>query len=151
MMLFRGPWSLQKSLAILSLLTFLGQMVRDQVVLHSLVSWKGGKILVWDVTCPDTLVSSYVSLAVCEPEAVVAEEEYIKLLKCRVLPSSYSLISILVDYETLGLLGMWYVTFLQMFLGTMRRSLMTTVYCNIYCNAFRLLHCEEMLYLCWKL
>ena len=84
----------------MSLLTFLGQMARDQMVLHSLVSWEGGKILVWDVTCPDTLAPSYVSLAVHEPGAVTAEAEYTKLLKCRVLLSSYPSIPILVDYET---------------------------------------------------
>ena len=65
---------------------FLGQMVRDQMVLHSLVSWKGGKILVWDVTCPDTLASSYVSLAVREPGAVAAEAEYTKLTEMQSFP-----------------------------------------------------------------
>ena len=41
----------------------------------SLVPWKGGKILVWDMTCPDILAPSCGALAVHEPGAVAAEAE----------------------------------------------------------------------------
>ena len=69
----------------------------------SLVPWKGGKILVWDVTCPDTLAPSYAALAVHKLGAVAVEAEYRKTLKCGVLPSSCSFIPIVV--ETLGAIG----------------------------------------------
>ena len=44
----------------------------------SIVPWKGGKVLVWDATCPDTLAPSYSTLAVREAGAVAADAEYIQ-------------------------------------------------------------------------
>ena len=47
----------------------------------SIVSWKCGKVLVWDATCPDTLAPSHSSLAVREAGAVAADAEYKKTQK----------------------------------------------------------------------
>ena len=41
----------------------------------SIVPWKSGRVLVWDVTCPDTLAPSYAALATREAGAVAAEME----------------------------------------------------------------------------
>ena len=40
--------------------------------------WKGGKILVWDVSCPDTMASSHSSLASREAGSVALDAEYNK-------------------------------------------------------------------------
>ena len=47
----------------------------------SIVPWKGGKVLVWDATCPDTLAPSYSTVAVREAGAVAADAEYKKTQK----------------------------------------------------------------------
>ena len=39
----------------------------------SSVPWKGGRVLVWDATCPDTLAPSYSALATRETGVVAAE------------------------------------------------------------------------------
>ena len=44
----------------------------------SIVPWKGGKILVWDVTCPDTMAPSHSSLASREAGPVGQDAEYKK-------------------------------------------------------------------------
>ena len=44
----------------------------------SIVPWKGGKVLVWDATFPDTLAPSYSTVAVREAGAVAADAEYIQ-------------------------------------------------------------------------
>ena len=41
----------------------------------TMVPWSGGKVLVWDATCPDTLAPSYSSLATREAGAVAEEAE----------------------------------------------------------------------------
>ena len=41
----------------------------------TMVLWSGGKVLVWDATCPDTLAPSYSSLATREAGAVAEEAE----------------------------------------------------------------------------
>ena len=41
----------------------------------STVPWERGKLLVWDVTCPDTLAPSYLSLATKKAREVAAAAE----------------------------------------------------------------------------
>ena len=41
----------------------------------SIVPWKSGKLLVWDVTCADTFAPSYTSIASSKPGAVAAQAE----------------------------------------------------------------------------
>ena len=47
----------------------------------SVVPWKGGKALVWDAICPDTLAHSYQQISTREAGAVAAEAERHKKLK----------------------------------------------------------------------
>ena len=47
----------------------------------SVVPWKEGRALVWDVTCPDTLAHSYQQISVREAGSVAAESERHKRLK----------------------------------------------------------------------
>ena len=42
----------------------------------SIVPWKGGKILVWDATCPDTMAPSHSSPASREAGSMAQEAEY---------------------------------------------------------------------------
>ena len=69
----------------------------------SIVPWKGGKVLVWDDTCPDTLAPSYLRMVVREPGAVVADVEYKKTQKYMHLTSSHCFVPVAV--ETLGVFG----------------------------------------------
>ncbi len=66
----------------------------------SIVPWKGGKVLVWDATCPDTLAPSYANLATREA-GVVAEKK--KKAKYSYLESSHHFVPVAV--ESLGVLG----------------------------------------------
>ena len=47
----------------------------------TLVPWKSGGLLVWDVTCPDTFDPSYTSIATKEARAVAMSEEERKKAK----------------------------------------------------------------------
>ena len=47
----------------------------------SIVLWKDGKLLVWDVTCADTFAPSYTSIASSKPGAVAAQAEERKCSK----------------------------------------------------------------------
>ena len=69
----------------------------------TMVPWSGGKVLVWDATCPDTLAPSYSSLATREAGVVAEEAERRKKVKYSHLESSYC--SIPVAVETLGVFG----------------------------------------------
>ena len=69
----------------------------------SIVPWKGGKVLVWDATFPDTLAPSYSTLAVREAGAVAADAEYKKTQKYSHLSSSHCFVPVAV--ETLGVFG----------------------------------------------
>ena len=48
-----------------------------------IMPWRGGKMLVWDVTCPDTLAPSYSGCACREAGIVVEETERRKKVKYR--------------------------------------------------------------------
>ena len=69
----------------------------------SIVPWKGGRVLVWDATCPDTLAPSYSALATREAGAVAAEMERRKKAKYSHLDSSHFFVPVAV--ETLGVMG----------------------------------------------
>ena len=69
----------------------------------SIVPWKGGKVLVWDATCPDTLAPSYSRMAVREPGAVAADAEYKKIQKYMHFTSSHFFAPVAV--ATLGVFG----------------------------------------------
>ena len=69
----------------------------------SVVPWRGGKVLVWDATCPDTLAPSYANLAAREAGAVADEAERKKKAKYAHLESSHHFVPVAV--ETLGVLG----------------------------------------------
>ena len=65
-----------------------------------LVSWKGGRVLVWDVTCVDTLAPSHRQLASREAGAVAASAEQRKNAH---LEATHHFVPIAV--ETLGVVG----------------------------------------------
>ena len=69
----------------------------------SIVPWMSGRVLVWDVTCPDTLAPSYAALATREAAAVAAEMERRKREKYPDLDLSHFFVPIAV--ETLGAIG----------------------------------------------
>ena len=69
----------------------------------SIVLWKGGKVLVWDATCPDILAPFYSTLAVREAGAVAADAEYKKNQKYSHLSSSHCFVPVVV--ETLRVFG----------------------------------------------
>ena len=66
----------------------------------TIVPWKGGKVLVWDATCPDTL---HASLAVRETGAVAADAEHRKRQKYAHMEGSHIFTPAAV--ETLGVFG----------------------------------------------
>ena len=66
----------------------------------SIVPWKGGKVLIWDATCPDTLAPSHLRLAVREAGAVADDAEFRKTQKYSNLVSSHYFVSLTV--ESLG-------------------------------------------------
>ena len=55
-----------------------------------MVPWKQGKPLVWDATCPDTLVPSYRDMASIRTSAVAAAAEERKVAKYMALGRSHS-------------------------------------------------------------
>ena len=69
----------------------------------SIVPWRGGKVLVWDVTCPDTLAPSYSSCASREAGIVAEEPEGRKKVKYTHLETSHCFIPIAI--EMLGVFG----------------------------------------------
>ena len=68
-----------------------------------MVPWRGGKVLVWDATCADTLTPSHISLAVRESGAVAADAELRKKQKYLLLDSTHHFVPVAV--ETLGPIG----------------------------------------------
>ena len=73
--------------------------------------WKGGKVLVWDATCPDTLAPSYSALTVREAGAVADEVERKKKVKYAHLENSHHFVPVAV--ETLGVFGSKACSFLN--------------------------------------
>ena len=68
----------------------------------SIVPWKSGRVLVWDITCPDTLTPSYAALATREAGAVAAEMERRKREKYAHLDPHFF---VPIAVETLSVIG----------------------------------------------
>ena len=68
-----------------------------------IVPWKGGKVLIWDATCLDTLAPSHLRLAVREAGAVADDAEFRKTQKYSNLVSSHYFV--LLAVESLGVFG----------------------------------------------
>ena len=73
--------------------------------------WKRGRILVWDLTCPDTFSSSHVSLAACGAGNVADEAEYQKKIEYSNLGDQYLFVPLAV--ETSGAFGQAAVSFFR--------------------------------------
>ena len=69
----------------------------------TMVPWKGGRVLVWDLTFADTLAPSHTQLASREAGAVVASAEQRMKSKYAHLEATYHFVPIAV--ETLGVVG----------------------------------------------
>ena len=69
----------------------------------TLVPWKGGRVLVWDITCADTLAPSHRQLASRQAGAVVANAEQRKKNKYAHLEATHHFVPIAI--ETLGVVG----------------------------------------------
>ena len=69
----------------------------------TMVPWKSGRMLVWDVTCADTLAPSHRQLASREAGAVVASAEQRKKSKYAHLEATHQFVPIAI--ETLGVVG----------------------------------------------
>ena len=69
----------------------------------SVVPWRCGKSLVWDVTCVNTLAASHQALAAREPRVVAVDGESKKHSKYAHLESTHHFVPVAV--ETLGALG----------------------------------------------
>ena len=77
----------------------------------TLVPWQAGRLLVWDVTCPDTFASSYRTQATQEAGKVAENAEDRKAEKYRGLPASHSFTPIAI--ETMGAIGPRSMAFLK--------------------------------------
>ena len=69
----------------------------------TMVPWKSGRVLVWDVTCADTLAPSHRHLASREAGAVAASAEQRKKSKYTHLEATHQFVPIAI--ETLGVVG----------------------------------------------
>ena len=68
----------------------------------SLMLWKHGRCLVWDVTCPDTLAQSHLNRAVTGSGVVATDAESRKRTKYEIISQTHCFVPIAV--ETLGAL-----------------------------------------------
>ena len=68
-----------------------------------MVPWKIGRVLVWDVTCADTLAPSHRQLASREAGAVATSAEQCKESKYDHLEATHHFVPIAI--ETLGVVG----------------------------------------------
>jgi hypothetical protein len=69
----------------------------------TMMPWKQGRCLVWDVTCPDTLATSHLNKAVTGPGVVASEAELKKCAKYQTISQTHCFVPVAV--ETLGALG----------------------------------------------
>ena len=69
----------------------------------SLSSWKNGRCLAWDFTCPDILAPSHLNTAINGPGVVACEAEGKKRVKYASLSPTFCFVPVAV--ETLGTLG----------------------------------------------
>ena len=71
----------------------------------SLDPWTGGRYLVWDFTCPDTLAPSHLRQSSLQAGSAATNAEALKLAKYSELASSDDYIFVPVAIETLGVWG----------------------------------------------
>ena len=77
----------------------------------TMMPWKYGRCMVWDVTCPDTLAPSHLDRAVTGPSAVATFAEDNKRLKYAEISRTHVFIPIAV--ETMGAVGKDGLSFLK--------------------------------------
>jgi len=77
----------------------------------TIVTWKRGKVLVWDAICPDTYTPSYISHAIREAGAVAQRAEHLQISKYAHLDSSHHFIPVAV--ETSGVFGLEALSFIK--------------------------------------
>jgi hypothetical protein len=77
----------------------------------TIMPWKHGRCMVWDVTCPDTLAPSHLNRAVTGPAAVASFAEVNKRLKYEEISRTHVFIPIAV--ESMGAVGEDGLTFLK--------------------------------------
>ena len=77
----------------------------------TVVPWRSGKLLTWDVTCPDTFAPSYTSSATSEAGAVAALAEGRKQSKYTCLEPIYSFTPVAI--ESSGVCGPLTLEFLK--------------------------------------
>ena len=78
----------------------------------TIVSLKGGRVLVWDVTCPDTFAPSHITLAKRETGAIADEAEWRKKQKYSSLMTTHHFVPIAIEMS--GVFGSEAIT---LFLG----------------------------------
>ena len=93
----------------------------------TIVPWQCGKLLVWDVTCPDTYAPSYSAFAAAEAGAVANQAEHKKCVKYAHLDHNHIFTPIAI--ETSGVYGSETLKFLKE-LG--HRLKQTSGECNAY-------------------
>src|SRR5207244_12744823 len=69
----------------------------------TLVPWTGGRCLLWDATCPDTLTPSYIQRSAVESGAAAALAEVKKRGKYSTLAVAHEFVPVVI--ETLGTWG----------------------------------------------
>ena len=113
----------------------------------TLVPWKSGTLLVWDVTCPDTFAPSYSSSATREAGAVTASAEERKRAKYEHLNSAHTFTPVAI--ESSGVVGTQFMDFLRD-LGHRLAHVTGEAKSMMYSSRGSLWqYKEEMLLLCW--
>ena len=69
----------------------------------TVMPWKGGRVLVWDATCPDTFAPSHLQLATREAGAVADQAERRKVAKYIELAATHHFIPVAI--ESTGVFG----------------------------------------------
>jgi len=77
----------------------------------TVLPWSGGRCMIWDFTCPDTLAASHLNRAVIGPGAVANDAERRKATKYMALSGRYIFTPVAV--ESLGALGEEAMTFFR--------------------------------------
>ena len=69
----------------------------------TVMPWKGGRVLVWDATCPDTFAPSHLQLATREAGAVADQAERRKMAKYIELAATHHFVPVAI--ESTGVFG----------------------------------------------
>ena len=109
--------------------------------------WKTGRVLVWDVTCPDTYAPSHISVATRETGAVAAQAEQRKRLKYAELEANHHFVPVAI--ETSGVCGPEALQFLHGWDIASRQKLGSLVPSNSSSRGSRLPFRGAMRLLCW--